>query len=167
MTKKLFFALSLMTALAIGCSKSDKPGNPTTGGDDGGNTPGQTGGIYSETFAGYSGKVDSGYLANESFTSTATGVTWNLDFGKIDQTEDHESFYEGHCFTMGGKSGKADRPVYLVNATGRTGVLVEFEARPSKVECFNVFGEKTGEASVSSDIVRLDVPASGHAKISW
>lgn len=109
MTKKLFFALSLMTALAIGCSKSGEPVNPTTGGDE--DTPGPiggNGGVYSETFAGYSGKVDSGYLANESFTSTATGVTWNLDFGKIDQTEDHEAFYEGHCFTMGGKAGKAD-----------------------------------------------------------
>ena len=65
------------------------------------------------------------------------------------------------------KSGKADKPVYLVNATGWAGVLVEFAVRPSKVECFNVFGEKTGEASVSADIVKLDVPASGHAKISW
>ena len=65
------------------------------------------------------------------------------------------------------KSGRADKPVYLVNATGQAGVLVEFAVRPSKVECFNVFGEKTGEAPVSADIVKLDVPASGHAKILW
>ncbi|MCQ2155219.1 MAG: hypothetical protein MJY55_05355 [Bacteroidales bacterium] len=109
MSKKLFFVLPLVAVLAIGCTKSGESQNQTgSGNDEGGNTPGQVGGIYSETFAGYGGKVDSGYLAQESFTSTATGVTWTLDFGKIDQTEDHEAFYEGHCFTMGGKSGKAD-----------------------------------------------------------
>lgn len=111
MSKKILFLLSLMAVIAIGCTKSTESGDSTTGGDEGGNTPGSVegdGGVYSETFAGYGGKVESGYLAQESFTSTATGVTWTLDFGKIDQTEDHEAFYEGHCFTMGGKAGKAD-----------------------------------------------------------
>lgn len=137
MTKKLFFALSLMTALAIGCSKSGEPHNQTGGGnDEGGNTPGQVGGIYSETFAGYGGKVDSGYLAQESFTSTATGVTWTLDFGKIDQTEDHEAFYEGHCFTMGGKSGKADNGQSVIStsplADGITKLEFDYIANASK-----------------------------------
>ena len=109
MSKKLFFVLPLVAVLAIGCTKSGEPVNPTTGGDE--DTPGPiggNGGVYSETFAGYTGGVHSSYSAQESFTSSATGVTWTIDYGTIDQTEDHESFYEKHCFTMGGKSGKAD-----------------------------------------------------------
>ena len=60
------------------------------------------------------------------------------------------------------KAGAADRPVFLVNATGKAGVLAELAAKPAKVEYFNVFGEKTGEANVAAGIVRLAVPASGY-----
>lgn len=79
-------------------------------GDEGGDTPPQPGtaGIYSETFAGYQGSPKSEYVGQESFTSTATGVTWTLDFGSIDQTEDYQEFYNKHCFTLGGKVGKSD-----------------------------------------------------------
>ena len=65
------------------------------------------------------------------------------------------------------RAGAADRPVFLVNATGRAGVLVELAAKPEKVESFDVFGEKTGEAAPSSGLVRLAVPASGYARIGW
>ena len=65
------------------------------------------------------------------------------------------------------KAGDADRPVFLVNATGRAGVLAELAARPAKVECFDVFGRKTGEAAVAAGLVRLPVPASGFAEIVW
>ena len=65
------------------------------------------------------------------------------------------------------RAGAADRPVFLVNATGRAGVLVELAAKPEKVEYFDVFGEKTGEAAPSSGLVRLAVPASGYARIGW
>ena len=59
------------------------------------------------------------------------------------------------------------KPVFLVNATGRPGVLAELAAKPSKVEYFDVFGVKSGEATVAAGLVRLDVPASGYAKIVW
>ena len=65
------------------------------------------------------------------------------------------------------RAGAADRPVFLVNATGRAGVLVELAAKPEKVEYFDVFGEKTGEAAPSNGFVRLAVPASGYARIGW
>ena len=64
-------------------------------------------------------------------------------------------------------SGAAVKPVFLVNATGRPGVLAELAAKPSKVEYFDVFGVKSGEATVAAGLVRLDVPASGYAKIVW
>ena len=65
------------------------------------------------------------------------------------------------------KAGGPDRPVFIVNATGKAGVLVELAAKPSKVEYFNVFGEKTGEGTVQAGLARLDVPMSGYAKITW
>ena len=65
------------------------------------------------------------------------------------------------------RAGAADRPVFLVNATGRAGVLAELAAKPEKVEYFDVFGEKTGEAAPSNGFVRLAVPASGYARIGW
>lgn len=65
------------------------------------------------------------------------------------------------------KAGSPDRPVFIVNATGNAGVIAELEAKPSKVEYFNVFGEKTGEGTVPAGLVRLDVPMSGYAKIAW
>ncbi|MBQ3314606.1 MAG: alpha-galactosidase [Kiritimatiellae bacterium] len=65
------------------------------------------------------------------------------------------------------RAGAADRPVFLVNATGKAGVLAELAAKPEKVEYFDVFGEKTGEAAPSNGLVRLAVPASGYARIGW
>ena len=63
------------------------------------------------------------------------------------------------------RAGAADRPVFLVNATGRAGVLAELAAKPEKVEYFDVFGEKTGEAAPSNGFVRLAVPASGSNRV--
>ena len=64
------------------------------------------------------------------------------------------------------RAGAADRPVFLVNATGGTGMVVEFPA-PCRVEFFDVFGKRAGEASASAGISRLAVPASGYAKVAW
>ncbi|MBO4708319.1 MAG: alpha-galactosidase [Kiritimatiellae bacterium] len=65
------------------------------------------------------------------------------------------------------KAGDADRQVFLVNATGKAGLLAELASEAAKVEYFNVFGEKVGETSSLSGIVRLVVPASGYAKVVW
>ena len=63
--------------------------------------------------------------------------------------------------------GAADKSVFVINATGKAGVIAELKAKPSKVEFFNVFGELVGEMSVSAGFVCLDIPASGFAKLSW
>ena len=63
-------------------------------------------------------------------------------------------------------TGAADRPVFLVNATGGRGILAEFAA-DARVEFFDVFGKPAGTASVAKGIVRLDIPASGFAKMIW
>lgn len=59
----------------------------------------------------------------------------------------------------------ANKSVFLVNATGKSGMLAELPDKPTRVEFFNVFGEKVGEASGSAGFVKLDVPVSGFAKI--
>ena len=64
------------------------------------------------------------------------------------------------------RAGAADRPVFLVNATGGAGMLVEFPAK-CRVELFDVFGRPAGESSASAGITRLAVPASGYAKVAW
>ena len=64
------------------------------------------------------------------------------------------------------RTGAADRPVFLVNATGGRGVLAEFAA-DARVEFFDVFGKPAGTVSVAKGIVRLDIPASGFAKMIW
>ena len=64
------------------------------------------------------------------------------------------------------RAGAADRPVWLVNATGGAGMLVDFAA-PARVSFFDVFGRPSGETSVGAGIVRLTVPSSGFAKVTW
>ena len=60
----------------------------------------------------------------------------------------------------------SDRQVFLVNATGGMGLLAEFAA-DANVEFFDVFGNPAGSASVAKGVSRLNVPASGFAKVVW
>ena len=64
------------------------------------------------------------------------------------------------------RTGVADRPVFIVNATGGRGALVEFAA-DARVEFFDVFGKPAGVTSVAKGVLRLDIPASGFAKVAW
>ena len=64
------------------------------------------------------------------------------------------------------RSGAADKPVYIVNATGGAAVVADLAA-PARVEFFDVFGKPAGAASAAAGLVRLAVPASGYAKVSW
>lgn len=65
------------------------------------------------------------------------------------------------------KTGKPDKSVYLVNATGTSAMLVDFAAKPSKIEAFDVFGKSAGTLEAGEGLVRLPVPSSGYAKIIW
>ena len=64
------------------------------------------------------------------------------------------------------RSGAADKPVYIVNATGGDSVLAEMAA-PARVDFFDVFGKPAGSTTADAGLVRLPVPASGHAKVTW
>ena len=64
------------------------------------------------------------------------------------------------------RTGAADRPVWIVNATGGNGVIVEFAA-DARVEFFDVFGKSAGKVQAAKGLARLAVPSSGCAKVSW
>ena len=63
-------------------------------------------------------------------------------------------------------SGAADRPVWLVNATGGAGTLCELSA-PATVEYFDTLGRATGKVLAARGLYRLNVPNAGYAKILW
>ena len=46
-------------------------------------------------------------------------------------------------------------------------MLVDFAAKPSKIEAFDVFGKSAGTLEAGEGLVRLPVPSSGYAKITW
>ena len=64
------------------------------------------------------------------------------------------------------RTGAADRPVFLVNATGGEGMLVDFSAS-SRVEFHDVFGKHIGIANFGAGVHRVSVPQSGYAEIVW
>jgi len=64
------------------------------------------------------------------------------------------------------RTGAADKPVFLVNATGGAGMLVDFPA-PCRVEFHDVFGKPTGGMNVGTGITRLPVPSSGYGRIAF
>ena len=63
-------------------------------------------------------------------------------------------------------AGAADKPVFLVNATGEKGLLVEFAA-PATVALFDTCGKTVGMVKDGAGICRLPVPKSGYAQVTW
>ncbi|MBR4007708.1 hypothetical protein, partial [Fibrobacter sp.] len=64
------------------------------------------------------------------------------------------------------RTGAADKPVFLVNATGGAGMFVDFPA-PCRVEFYDVFGKPAGGMNVGTGITRLPVPSSGYGRIAF
>ena len=59
----------------------------------------------------------------------------------------------------------ADKPVYLLNATGAGVMLVDLPESPARVDLFDVFGKFVGSVAASAGLQRLNVPVSGYAKV--
>jgi hypothetical protein len=73
------------------------------------------------------------------------------------------SYAENACV----KSGKPNKVVYLVNATGTDEMIVDFAAKPALIEAFDVLGKAAGERVAAAGLVRLAVPKSGYVRVSW
>jgi len=88
------------------------------------------------------------------------GYTW------IEGESEGERIVAVYANDVCARTGVADRPVFIVNATGGRGALVELAA-DARVEFFDVFGKPAGATSVAKGVLRLDIPASGFAKVAW
>ncbi len=63
--------------------------------------------------------------------------------------------------------GPADKPVFLVNATGGRGVVAELAAEPKAARLFDVFGAEVPCARPPAGLSRIDIPAGGHLELVW
>ena len=60
--------------------------------------------------------------------------------------------------------GAADKPVYVLNATGRAGVALRL-ASAAKGVLYDTFGNKTGEVDLKSGVQDVAIPASGYLQV--
>lgn len=63
--------------------------------------------------------------------------------------------------------GPADKPVFVVNATGGRGVVLEVAGVPETVRAFDALGSEVPVARPSAGLVRVDIPAGGHLELAW
>ena len=63
--------------------------------------------------------------------------------------------------------GAADKPVFVVNATGRRGLIVSLPAVPKAARAYDVFGRESPVSVPTAGLSRVDVPASGHLELVW
>ena len=62
--------------------------------------------------------------------------------------------------------GAADKPVYLVNATSRQGLVASLPAT-AEAEVFDVFGASKGRVTLEAGFAEVPIPPSGYARITW
>ena len=89
------------------------------------------------------------------------GYTW------IEGEDKNERIVVSYADDVCVNAGSAGKDVYLVNATGSKSMLVELATKPGRIELFDVFGKSAGSCAPQVGLVRLAVPASGYAKVSW
>ena len=63
--------------------------------------------------------------------------------------------------------GKADRDIYIINATGVEKVAVELTEKPKKVECYDTYGNKVAGAKLVKGLQNVNIPVSGYVKLSY
>ena len=65
------------------------------------------------------------------------------------------------------KAGAPDREVYILNATGAEGLVVDLEGKPRKAEYYDMYGNRVAGAKPSKGVQRLAVPTSGYVKLNY
>ena len=61
--------------------------------------------------------------------------------------------------------GAADKPVYVLNATGKAGVMVNLAAAPKSAEVYDTFGNRVATPTLAAGLQKIVVPASGYVKL--
>ena len=64
-------------------------------------------------------------------------------------------------------AGKPDKDVYVVNATGCAGVVIDLQQKPRSMTAYNVFGEKVKLPVPNAGLARVAVPASGYVVLNY
>lgn len=62
--------------------------------------------------------------------------------------------------------GSLNKPVFVVNATGGRGVILELATSPQKARAFDVFGKEVPIALPKAGISRVDIPAGGYLELT-
>ena len=65
------------------------------------------------------------------------------------------------------RAGKADREIYIINATGAEKVVVELESKPKKAECYDTYGNLVAEAKFVKGLQNANIPVSGYLKLIY
>ena len=63
--------------------------------------------------------------------------------------------------------GATNREVYILNATGAEGLVVELQEKPRKVEYFDMYGNSVAGNKLAKGVQRAAVPVSGYVKLSY
>ena len=63
--------------------------------------------------------------------------------------------------------GTPDRDVYVINATGAEGLVVDLESKPRKVEYYDLYGNVVAGAKLTKGVQRAAVPTSGYIKLIY
>ena len=63
--------------------------------------------------------------------------------------------------------GIADRPTYIINATGVEKVAIELVRKPKKVEFYDTYGNKVQGSKLVKGLQNVNIPVSGYIKLSY
>ena len=64
-------------------------------------------------------------------------------------------------------AGAADREVYILNASGVEGLVVELQGKPRKVEYYDMYGNRVAGNRLIKGVQRAAVPVSGYVKLTF
>lgn len=63
--------------------------------------------------------------------------------------------------------GDVNKPVYLLNATGRGSMAVELARKPKSAEVYDTFGNLSAKIRPDKGMSRIEVPRSGYVKLNY
>ena len=64
-------------------------------------------------------------------------------------------------------AGAADREVYILNASGAEGLVVELQGKPRKVEYYDMYGNRVAGNKLAKGMQHAAVPVSGYVKLTF
>lgn len=63
--------------------------------------------------------------------------------------------------------GESNKPVYILNATGTSSMIIDTAKKPKSAEAYNVYGEKVSVANPDKGVSHVNVPKSGYLLLKY